>query len=379
MKIPLFKIFWNENDIKAIEKIIRSGMSWCVGKEIEEFENALKDYLDAKYCLTFNSGGSAIHALMLAYGFGPSDEIIIPSFTFIATGYAPLYVNAKPIFADVELETFGLDPQDVLNKITNKTKAIIPIHYGGIPCKIGELKEIAEEKKVILIEDAAESFGAKYKNQFVGTFGDAAIFSFCHNKVFTTSEGGCVVTNNKRLYERLKLIRSYGRIVKGNYFTNSENLDYVAVGFNFRMSTLLATLGIAQLKKVSESIKLRRQHANYLNHHLKKIEAIEVPEVPSEDYFAVYQMYTIRVLEGKSRRDELMDFLKVKGITSRIYFDPIHKYTVFKSVLGDMKIVLPNTEKLASEVLTLPLYPTMTKRELDYIISSINEYFRSDS
>ena len=375
MKVPLFKIFWSEEDIKAIEKIIRSGMSWCVGKEIEEFENALKEYLDAKYCLTFNSGGSALHALMLAYGFGPGDEIIVPSFTFIATGYAPLYVNAKPIFADVEVETFGLDPKDVLNKITDKTKAIIPVHYGGIPCRIEELKEIAEEKKIILIEDAAESFGAKYKNQYVGTFGDAAIFSFCHNKVFTTSEGGCVVTNDKKIYERLKLIRSYGRVVKGDYFTNPENLDYVEVGFNFRMSTLLAALGMAQLKRVDESIKLRRQHADYLNRHLKKIKEIKVPEVPSEDYFAVYQMYTIRVLEGKAKREGLMEFLKEKGITSRIYFDPIHKYSVFKKILGGTQITLPNTEKLASEVLTLPLYPTMTQNELDYVIASVGEFF----
>ena len=375
MKIPLFKIFWSEDDIKAVEKVIRSGMSWCVGRDIEEFENELKEYLGAKYCLSFNSGGSALYALMLAYKFGQGDEIIVPSFTFIATGYAPLYVNAKPVFADVEDETFSLDPEDVLHRISDRTRAIIPIHYGGMPCRIKELKEIAEDKKIILIEDAAESFGAKYRNQFVGTFGDAAIFSFCHNKVFTTSEGGCVVTNNKEIYERLKLIRSYGRVVKGDYFTNPENLDYVAVGFNFRMSTLLAALGRAQLRRVDESIRLRRQHAAYLNEHLRGIREIKVPEAPSDDYFAVYQMYTIRVLEGSKRREELMTFLKEKGVATRIYFEPIHRYTVFRSMLGGAEVELPVTERLASEVLTLPLYPGMSKEELDYIIEGIAEFF----
>ncbi|MEQ9714209.1 MAG: DegT/DnrJ/EryC1/StrS family aminotransferase [Candidatus Asgardarchaeia archaeon] len=374
MKIPLFKIYWDEEDIKAVEEIIRSSMNWCVGRQIEEFENMLRDYLGVKYCLTFNSGGSALYALMLAYKFKPGDEIIVPSFTFIATAYAPLYVGAKPIFADVEFETFGLDPEDVKERISPKTKAIMPIHYGGMPCKIEELKEVAEDYNLILIEDAAESFGAKFKGRYVGTFGDSAIFSFCHNKVFTTSEGGCVVTDNKEIYERLKLIRSYGRIVKGDYFVNPEYLDYVEIGYNFRMSTILAVLGISQLKKVNKTIAMRKKNAEFLNKELGKIDDIVVPEPPSEDYYVVYQMYTIRVLRGKEVRDKLMRFLKDKEITTRIYFDPLHKYSIFKK-LGYEHIKLPNTEKLSSQVLTLPMYPSMTKEELEYIISSIKEFF----
>ncbi|MCZ2845472.1 MAG: DegT/DnrJ/EryC1/StrS family aminotransferase, partial [Candidatus Bathyarchaeota archaeon] len=301
-KVPLFRIYWDEEDIGAVEEIIRSGMSWCVGKQIEEFEDMIKEYLDVKYCLTFNSGGSALYALMLAYKFKSGDEIIVPSFTFIATAYAPLYVGAKPIFGDVEFETFGLDPEDVKKRITKKTKAIMPIHYGGMACRIGELEEIAEDRNLILIEDAAESFGAKFKERFVGNFGDSSVFSFCHNKVFTTSEGGCVVTNNKEIYEKLKLIRSYGRVIKGDYFSESESMDYTEVGFNFRMSTLLAALGMSQLKKVNKTIEMRRGNAKYLNKELKEVEGIFIPETPSKDHYAVYQMYTIRILEGGNVR-----------------------------------------------------------------------------
>jgi perosamine synthetase len=376
-KIPLFKIYWTEEDVKEVERVIRSGMYWATGSQIEEFENRIKEYLDAKYCLTFNSGGSALYALMLAYKFGPSDEIIVPSFTFIATAYAPLYVGAKSIFADVELETFGLDPEDVKKKITSKTKGVIPIHYGGMPCKIEELKEVAEDHNLVLIEDVAESFGAKFKGKCVGTFGESAIFSFCQNKVFTTGEGGCVVTNNKKIYERLKLIRSYGRVTEGNYFLSAENADYIEIGHNFRIPTLLAALGISQLANVDKAIKMRRKNAEYLNRNLAKVEGIIVPEPPSNSYFAVYQMYTIRVLGGKKVRDELMKFLQERGIMSKVYFEPVHRYSIFRN-LGYGKLLLPNTEKLSSQVLTLPMYPQLSRDDMDFIINSVKEFFDSD-
>jgi len=373
-KIPLFKIYWTEADVKEAEKVIRSGMYWATGSQIEEFETRIKEYLSAKYCLTFNSGGSALYALMLAYRFKQGDEIIVPSFTFIATAYAPIYVGAKPIFADVEFETFGLDPEDVVERITPKTKAIIPIHYGGMPCKIEKLNEVAEDHNLVLIEDAAESFGAKFKGRCVGTFGESAIFSFCHNKVFTTGEGGCVVTENKKIYERLKLIRSYGRVTERGYFLSAGNIDYVEIGYNFRMSTLLAALGISQLTHVDNAIAMRRKNAKYLNRNLAKVDSIVVPEPPSNNYFAVYQMYTIRVLGGKELRDELMRFLQEKGIMSRVYFEPVHKYSIFRN-LGYKELSLPNTEELSSQVLTLPMYPQLDRCDMDYIINSIKEFF----
>jgi len=373
MKIPLFKIYWDEKDIEAVKEVIRSGMHWCVGKQIEELEKSICEYLGAKHCVAFNSGGAALHALMLAYNFKPEDEIIVPSFTFIATAYAPLYVGAKPVFADIEEETLGLDPEDVKEKITPKTKAILPIHYGGMPCKIRELREIAEDYKLILIEDVAEAFGARVNNKYVGTFGAAAIFSFCQNKIFTTSEGGAVVTNDKKLYDRLKLLVSYGRLTEGDYFTSETRTDYVEIGYNWRLSTILAALGLSQLEKVDKLIEMRRKNANSLNKALKKINGVAVLEEP-KDYFAVYQLYTIRVLEGKEMREALMSYLSKKGISTKVYFEPVHKYTIFRK-LGYSKIKLPVTEKVSSQVLSLQMYPHMTKEELDYIVTSIREFF----
>jgi len=371
MKIPLFKIFYNKDDIESVANVIKKGAFWSSGKEIEEFESLIADYIGINYCVTFNSGGSALYALMLAYDFKPGDEIIVPSFTFIATAYAPLYVGAKPVFADIEKETLGLDPEDVKKKITKRTKAIIPIHYGGIPCKIEELKDIAEKHNLILIEDAAEAFGAKVRNKCVGTFGNAAIFSFCQNKIFSTGEGGCVVTNDKKLYEKLKLIRSYGRISLENYFEKESNIDYIEIGYNLRLSTIQAALGISQLKKVDKLIAMRRNIANYYNNRLKDIEGIEILK-EKKNNFSVYQLYSILV-KDKVLRDNLLKYLEKRKIASKVYFHPCHKYSIFKK-LGYSEIHLPITEEISNKILSLPIYPHMKKEEQDHIINSIKHF-----
>jgi len=336
-KIPLFKIYWDEEDVRLVSEVIRRGMYWAIGPEIEEFENLISEYIGVKYCTVFNSGTSALHAALLAHEVGEGDEVIVPSFTFIATANAPLFVGAKPIFADIEEETFGLDPEDVKEKITKKTKAIIPVHYAGCPCFIKELKEIAEDFNLILIEDAAEAFGAKVKEKKVGTFGNSAMFSFCANKVITTGEGGAIVTNSKNLYEKLKLIRSHGRVDKGNYFSSTEKMDYISLGYNLRMSNITASLGIAQLKKIDKIIEMRRKNVEYMSKELSKIKGIVIPEV-HKDFFHVYQMYTIKVNGGYKEGE------------------------------------LPATEKISKEVLTLPMYPLLKKNEMDYITREINEF-----
>lgn len=374
MDIPLFEIYWDENDIQAVKEVIWSGMHWSSGEGIKEFEDQISQYLDTKYCVTFNSGGTALHSLMKAYDFGPRDEVIVPSFTFIATAYAPMYVGAKPVFADIEKETFGLDPEDVKERITSKTKAIMPIHYGGMPCQIDELKSIADDNDLLLIEDAAEALGAELNGKKTGTFGDSAMFSFCHNKIITTGEGGCVVTEDEDLYEKLKMFRSYGRTVNGDYFTNPENIDYKEIGHNYRMSTFQASLGLSQIGKIEKAIKLRNERADRYNRGLKDLDRIKTPLPPDDRYNSVYQMYTIRILEGRKTRDDLMKFLKDEGITTRIYFDPVHEYSVFKDFL-DEDIELPMTKKLSEQVITLPLYPDISEENIDHIIDKIKKFF----
>ncbi len=372
MKIPLFKIYWEDEDVKAVTNVIKRGSYWATGPEIKKFEEMVAEYVGRKYAVAFNSGTSALHAILLAHEIQEGDEVIVPSFTFISTANAPLFVGAKPVFAEIEDETYGLDSEDVKEKITKKTKVIMPIHYGGCPCKnIKELKEIAEDNKILLIEDAAESFGAKIGNEMVGSFGDAAMFSFCQNKVITTGEGGIIVTDSKQIYEKLRLICSHGRLETANYFTSSGQVDYIMLGYNFRMPTMVAALGISQIKKIDKMVEMRRKNAAYYTLLLKNVDGIE-PPIPPDNFYHVYQMYTVQV--EKSLRDKLREYLLKRGISTKIYFDPVHLTKFYREKFGFKEGDLPITEEISKKVLTLPMYPTLKKEEIKYIVNNISQF-----
>ena len=374
-EIPLFKIYWDDEDIEMVKQSIQRGMNWAAGPNIEKFEGMLSEYLGRRYCAAFNSGTSALHAVLLAYGIGQGDEVIVPSFTFIATANAPLFVGARPVFADIEEETYGLDPRDVIGKITPRTKAIIPVHYGGCPCLIAELKEITEKDNLLLIEDAAESFGAKRSGKKVGTFGDSAMLSLCQTKVFTTGEGGFIVTDSQEVYEKLKLIRSHGRAETADYYPSIEYMDYVTLGYNFRMPDIIAALGISQLKKVDRLIEMRRDNSEYMTEVLSGIEEIAIPGFPKEA-FHVYQEYAIRVKSGGETRDSLKAHLANRGIGTRVSFPPVHLTHFYKNILNYENTSLDVTEQVSSQALTLPMYPSITKEDMDYIAQEIRIFFK---
>lgn len=382
IRIPLYKIFWDNDDVESVTNIIKRGSYWAVGPEIKEFESRLAEYVGVDYAVAFNSGTSALHATMIAYDLEPTDEVIVPSFTFIATANAPIFVGARPVFAEIEEERYALDPEDVINKITTRTRMIIPIHYGGMPALIKELKDIAEDHRLILIEDAAESLGAiSESGRKVGSFGDAAIFSFCGNKVITTGEGGAVVTNDRKIYEKLKLIRSHGRLEgTENYFHSTQKFDYVMTGYNWRMPTIIAALGISQLKKLEKAIELRRKIANiYTTEIEKRFNGLIKPFKEPPNTRSVYQMYTIRLHKDDGAiRDKLQNHLSKKGITTKIYFEPVHLYTTFR-LRGHKEGELPRTERISKQVLTLPIYPTMTKDEVKYVLDSIEELLQNET
>ena len=372
--IPLFKIYWDEQDIDMVNSVIRKGLNWSSGPEIKEFEKMVADYVGVEYTLAVNSGTSALHAILIANGLGHGDEIIVPSFTFIATANAALFVGAKPIFAEIESQTYGLDPNDIENKITTKTKAIIPVHYGGLSCQIEKIRDIAKRHNLILIEDAAESLGAMVNGKRVGSFGDAAILSFCGPKVITTGEGGMVLTNSSETYEKLKLVCSHGRAESSNYFTSAEQMDYVTLGYNFRMPTMNAALGIAQITKIAYLIEKRQNNANHLSEVLEGIEGLQTPKVP-DGYFHVRQMYTISVADGKGTRDNLKKYLAERGIMSRVYFDPVHLSVFYKREFGYKGGELPITEAICNNVLTLPLFPQMSHEEVEYVADALRHFF----
>jgi perosamine synthetase len=350
--IPLYKSHSTQADIDAVSHVIRRGTYWAEGPEIQGFEQGLINYVGIPGAVVCNSGTSALHMALIACGIKRGDQVIVPSFTFQSTANAALFVGAKPVFADIEEQTYGLDPADVEQRITKKTKAIIAVHFGGCACQIAALYRVARDHHLTLIEDAAEGIGSRIGDRHVGTWGTASVLSFCANKVISTGEGGAVLTEDKRIHDRLLELRSHGRV----------NGEYVSLGYNFRLPSVLAALGLSQLKNIGEVIRRRQMIAKWYDFALADISGISTFEIP-EHQNHVYQLYTIRVENGQ--RDMLMRRLTEKGIQSKVYFPGVHLSRYYHS-LG-YKDHLPVTEKVAGEVLSLPMFPTLTIQEVAQI------------
>ncbi len=365
-KIPLFKIYWDDDDLRAATESIKRGMYWAEGPNIALFEKKLIEYLGIPGILVCNSGTSALHLAVLASGVKHFHEVIVPSFTFVATANCVKFVGAKPVFADIEDTTYGLDPEDVLRKITPKTKAIIAVHYAGCPCRIRELQQIAISHNLVLIDDAAEALGASDNGLSVGMFGDCSILSFCSNKVISTGEGGALVTGDKYIYDRARLARSHGRDTEHN-FDSTQPDEYVSLGYNFRMSDMVAGLGVSQLNKIEEVIKRRCWVANQYRERLAGIEGLTLPQ-EIVGLRQVYQLFTIRT----KKRDQVMKHLADNGIMSRIYFNPVHLTDFYRKQSWDIP-KLPVTEQVSKEVLSLPMHPTLTEAEIDLVCDKIKE------
>jgi len=362
MQVPLFKIQNDTSDVAEVAKVIRSGEYWATGKQINEFEAAIANYIGTNYAVIFNSGTSALQCELIAHGVGVGDEVIAPAFTFISTANTVKIVGAKPIFADIEKDTCGLDVQSVEERITQRTKAIILVHYAGCPAKhTKNIARLAQDKGLILVEDNAESFGASLNGSKTGTFGDSAMLSFCQNKIITTGEGGAVVTNDEKIYAKLKLLVSHGRI---------GNDNYKELGYNFRMPTMNACLGRSQLRRVERLIELRIARAKYYDKRLSEEKRVEVYKTPF-GYKNVYQMYPLKISGEAVARDKLVKHLTKNGIGTRICFEPLYKTEYYKS-LGHHDS-LPTTEEVASKILTLPMFPDLSFEQIDYVVNHIKE------
>ncbi len=369
-RIPLYKIVWSEDDIEAVSRVIRRGMYWTGGPSVTNFEEKVASSARRRYGVSFNSGTSGQLAMLIALGVGPGDEVIVPSFTFISTCNTVVLAGATPVFAEIEPTGYGLDPMDVERKITPSTKAIVPVHYGGGSCKIDDIVKIAKAHDVAVLEDAAESFGSKYNNRPVGSEGFAAMFSFCGNKVMSTGEGGMVVTDDAEYAEALRLIRSHGRVGKGNYFTSAESFDYVELGYNWRMSDITAELGVSMLRKLHRLIESRRELAKIYTEGLEDVPVTCPLGWNPADH--IFQMYTVR-FQSNQERERVRRALTKARIMSKIYFDCAHLSTYYRRTFGTKPGNLPVTEDIASTVLTLPIYPGMAETEVDEVCSVIKK------
>jgi perosamine synthetase len=365
--IPLFEIPWDETDISNAVKSISRGSYWAKGPFVDEFEEGLESYFGIEYAVSMNSGTTALVAALEACGIGPGDEVIVPSFTFIATANVVKLVGAEPVFADIESETFGLDPQAVESKLTDKTAAIIPVHVYGAPCRIHELSEIAEDNDLWLIEDAAEAFGATADGLLTGTVGDIAALSFCQNKILPTGEGGAVITDDPVLAKNGSQFSNHGR-VDGAYFGSVDSGEYERVGSNYRMSDMVAAVGAAQLSKVDDLIDSRRAVAARYREGLADVAEVTSHE-PFYNHDHVYQLYTVR-FDSEAVRSYVINALRDADISCKIYWDPpLHQNDVF----GADHPSLPRTEEISSQVLSLPMYPTLPLRDVDRVVETITE------
>jgi len=357
------------DDIEAVVKVLKS--DWLTqGPKIEEFEKALAHFCGAKYAVAVANGTTGLHLAYLAAGINQGNEVITTPNTFVATTNMLMVIGAKPVFVDVRLDTYNLDETKIEEKITKKTKAIIPVHFAGHPCEMEKILEIARKNKLIVVEDAAHALGAKYKNKKIGSLkSDLAVFSFHPVKSITTGEGGVIVTNNKKYYEKLKLLRSHG------VYKNSLGDNIMSeLGFNYRLTDIQAALGLSQLKKLDRFIKKRHQIVSWYKQELFKLNQIVLPAEKQNSYSA-WHLMVIRV-KNKNCRNPLKHFLLKNGISVNFHYPAVYKQPYYQKN-GYKNIQLLNMEKYHQTALTLPLYPDLKKKQVIYICNKLKSFFQS--
>ena len=351
--IPIAKPEIGEEEISRVIEVLKSGML-AQGKIVEEFERAFAEYIGVKEAIAVSNGTIALDLALKAVGIKEGDEVIVPAFTFIATANCVLFQHAKPVFADIDEKTMNIDANDVLEKVTDKTKAVIGVHLYGQPFDVNAISEICEDHNLILIEDAAQAHGAEYDGKKVGSFG-VGCFSFYPTKNMTTGEGGMITTNDTRLAEKLRLLRNHGDTGKYNH---------VMLGYNYRMTDFQAVIGVEQLKKLDLFIEKRIKNAEYLSKNLK--DDIVKP-FAMEKVKHVFNQYVVQI----ERRDNFIEQLKKAGIGCAVHYPmAVYEQPLYKE-LG-IVAKCERAERVARRVVSLPVHPSLTAEDLKYIVEFVN-------
>ncbi len=358
--IPIAKPMFTDKEIRDVISVLRSGYL-RQGPKTEEFEKGFCKRVGSKYAYAVNSGTAALHVSYLSV-LKPGDEVIAPAFTFIATASTVVYSNAKPIFADIGEETFTIDPKDVNEKISSKTKAIVPVHLFGHAADMKRLGEIAEDHDLYLVNDAAQAHGTRIDGKDVGGLDDLNCYSFYPSKNMTTGEGGMVTTNDRRFYLKGRLIRSHGQ--ESKYY-------HTIFGLNYRMTEIAAVIGLNQLEKLDAFLEKRKRNAKTLTEALKKIEGIRPPIIKSnvDHSFNVYSVL-MDLSQFKCTRDEFVKALQAENIECRVHYPtPLTKQPVFRENFKVDKC--PVAESVSERIFSLPVHPHLSKTELEKIVEAV--------
>ena len=360
MQIPVARPAIGQDEISAVTAVLESGML-AAGERVAEFEKKFSDYCGTTHAVAVNNGTAALHAALLAADIGPGDEVIVPSFSFIATATAVSMTGAKPVFVDVNEQTFGIDPAQVEDSVTPKTKAVIGVHLFGQPFDVPGVQQVCDSHNLTLIEDAAQAHGAMYNGEKTGGFGQFGCFSFYATKNMTTGEGGMVTTSDKAYNERLRLLINHGQ---------SEKYLHTRLGYNYRMTDVAAAIGLVQLKKLEKFNMRRRKNAEYYDTHIS-VKGLVTPAVAPKMHH-VYHQYVIRLTnEFPMKRTDFMEYLKVKGIGTAVHYPiPIHHQPLYAR--ANEPDSCPVSTSLASSVLSIPVHPLLDQKELAYICDAIN-------
>ena len=366
-EIPLLRPYFDSEELEEVKKVLDSG--WVSqGPKVKEFEGKIAEYLGVKYAIATTNCTSALHLALLSIDVKTGGEVLVADFTFPATGHAVLYCGAKPIFVDVDSKTYNLDVDLIEEKITERTKAIIPVHTFGQPAQMDKIMEIAEEYNLKVIEDAACALGAKYKDLYAGTIGTVGCFSFHARKGITTGEGGMAVTDNKNLAEKIRNLSVFGMTSAWNREKSDKFIipEFTQVGYNYKMSDIAAAIGVAQLKRLDKIIKRKQELARYWDEKLQDMEFIESPYV-SENVTHVYQSY-IALVDKHINRNKLIELLMKKGVQTQIGTYASHIQPVYNS-----NQECPKSYQTFNRSLALPMYYTLTEGDIDMAAAHLKE------